>query len=90
MQREYTRERYLERIAWIKERKRDISLTTDIIVGFPGETDRDFEETVTLLEKVRYDARLRLQVLAAAEHAGHPHARRHLRRGQGAAALHSQ
>jgi tRNA-2-methylthio-N6-dimethylallyladenosine synthase len=56
MQREYTREWYLERIAWTKAAKRDISLTSDIIVGFPGETDRDFEDTMTLLEEVGYDA----------------------------------
>jgi tRNA-2-methylthio-N6-dimethylallyladenosine synthase len=56
MQREYTRDWYLERIQWTKDAKRDISLTSDIIVGFPGETDRDFEETITLLEVVGYDA----------------------------------
>ena len=56
MQREYTRDWYLERIAWTKAARRDISLTSDIIVGFPGETDRDFEETIGLLENVRYDA----------------------------------
>jgi tRNA-2-methylthio-N6-dimethylallyladenosine synthase len=56
MQREYTREWYLERIQWTKDARRDISLTSDIIVGFPGETDRDFEETITLLEAVGYDA----------------------------------
>jgi tRNA-2-methylthio-N6-dimethylallyladenosine synthase len=55
MQREYTREWYLERIQWTKDANRDISLTTDIIVGFPGETDRDFEETITLLAAVGYD-----------------------------------
>jgi tRNA-2-methylthio-N6-dimethylallyladenosine synthase len=55
MQREYTREWYLERIQWTKDASRDISLTTDIIVGFPGETDRDFEETITLLNAVGYD-----------------------------------
>jgi tRNA-2-methylthio-N6-dimethylallyladenosine synthase len=55
MQREYTREWYLERIAWTKAARRDISLTSDIIVGFPGETDRDFEDTVTLLDVVKYD-----------------------------------
>src|SRR5579875_1438443 len=55
MQREYTREWYLERIAWTKAARRDISLTSDIIVGFPGETDRDFEDTITLLEAVQYD-----------------------------------
>jgi len=56
MQREYTRDWYLERIAWTKAARRDISLTSDIIVGFPGETDRDFEQTITLLEAVNYDA----------------------------------
>ena len=55
MQREYTREWYLERIQWTKDATRDISLTTDIIVGFPGETDRDFEQTITLLDTVGYD-----------------------------------
>lgn len=55
MQREYTREWYLERIAWIKSAKRDISMTTDIIVGFPGETEEDFEETMSLLDVVGYD-----------------------------------
>jgi tRNA-2-methylthio-N6-dimethylallyladenosine synthase len=56
MQREYTRDWYLERIAWTKAAKRDISLTSDIIVGFPGETDADFEQTITLLDTVNYDA----------------------------------
>lgn len=55
MLREYTRENYLERIAWIKSAKRRISLTTDIIVGFPGETEGEFEETITLLHEVGYD-----------------------------------
>jgi tRNA-2-methylthio-N6-dimethylallyladenosine synthase len=56
MSREYTREWYLERIAWIKVAKREISMTTDIIVGFPGETEQDVEDTATLLEEVKYDA----------------------------------
>ena len=56
MAREYTREWYLERIAWIKAAKREISMTSDIIVGFPGETEEDFEETATLLSEVGYDA----------------------------------
>jgi tRNA-2-methylthio-N6-dimethylallyladenosine synthase len=56
MNREYTREWYLERIAWIKAAKRPISMTTDIIVGFPGETEADFEDTATLLDAVGYDA----------------------------------
>jgi tRNA-2-methylthio-N6-dimethylallyladenosine synthase len=56
MQRLYTREQYLERIAWMKSAKRDISITSDIIVGFPGETEEDFAETLSLLEEVGYDA----------------------------------
>ena len=55
MLREYTREDYLERISWTKSSKRPISLTTDIIVGFPGETEQEFEETIKLLEEVGYD-----------------------------------
>src|SRR5579883_382538 len=55
MQRLYTREQYLERISWIKAARRDISLTTDLIVGFPGETREDFEETIALLGEVQYD-----------------------------------
>jgi tRNA-2-methylthio-N6-dimethylallyladenosine synthase len=56
MNREYTREWYLERIAWIKAARREISMTSDIIVGFPGETEAEVEETATLLEEVGYDA----------------------------------
>ena len=56
MQREYTREWYLERISWIKAAKREISMTTDIIVGFPGETPADFEQTIDMLAEVQYDA----------------------------------
>ena len=55
MQREYSREQYLERIAWIRQSKRPISITTDIIVGFPGETEADFGQTMTLLDEVGYD-----------------------------------
>ncbi|MBI4891692.1 MAG: radical SAM protein, partial [Acidobacteria bacterium] len=56
MQRQYTREEYLERIGWLKASRRDIALSTDIIVGFPGETEEDFLETLSLLEEVRYDS----------------------------------
>jgi len=55
MQRLYTREQYLERISWMKSAQRDISITCDIIVGFPGETEHDFEETLSLLDEVQYD-----------------------------------
>lgn len=56
MSREYTRDWYLERMSWIHAAKRDISITSDMIVGFPGETDADFEQTITLLGAVRYDS----------------------------------
>jgi tRNA-2-methylthio-N6-dimethylallyladenosine synthase len=56
MQRLYTRDDYLRRIEWMKNARRDISITTDIIVGFPGETEADFEATLSLLDEVGYDA----------------------------------
>jgi len=56
MQRLYTREQYLERIAWIKAARREISITSDMIVGFPGETEADFERTLGLLDEVEYDS----------------------------------
>jgi tRNA-2-methylthio-N6-dimethylallyladenosine synthase len=55
MAREYTREWYLERIALIKAARRPISLSTDIIIGFPGETADDFIQTMDLLAEVEYD-----------------------------------
>jgi tRNA-2-methylthio-N6-dimethylallyladenosine synthase len=55
MQRLYARDEYLERIAWIKAAKREISITTDVIVGFPGETESDFAQTLSLLDEVGYD-----------------------------------
>ncbi|MDQ2835106.1 MAG: tRNA (N6-isopentenyl adenosine(37)-C2)-methylthiotransferase MiaB [Acidobacteriota bacterium] len=56
MSREYSRDWYLERMSWIKAAQRDISITSDMIVGFPGETDVDFEQTLTLVDEVKYDA----------------------------------
>lgn len=56
MQRQYTREWYLERIAWMKAARREISMSSDIIVGFPGETEADFQQTLSLLDEVGYDA----------------------------------
>ena len=56
MQRLYTREQYMERIGWMKAAKRDIAITSDVIVGFPGETEADFEETLGLLDEVGYDS----------------------------------
>ena len=55
MSREYTREMYLEKISWIKSARREIAMTTDIIVGFPGETAAEFEETITLLGDCQFD-----------------------------------
>jgi tRNA-2-methylthio-N6-dimethylallyladenosine synthase len=55
MNREYTRESYLERINWIKAARRPISISTDIIVGFPGETADDLALTMDLLAEVEYD-----------------------------------
>jgi tRNA-2-methylthio-N6-dimethylallyladenosine synthase len=55
MLRTYTREEYLEKIAMIREARRPISVTSDVIVGFPGETDEDVQETLSLLEAVQYD-----------------------------------
>ncbi|HEV3334210.1 MAG TPA: tRNA (N6-isopentenyl adenosine(37)-C2)-methylthiotransferase MiaB [Bryobacteraceae bacterium] len=56
MDRLYTREQYLARIEWLKNAKRHYSLTTDIIVGFPGETEKDFQQTLDLLDEVQYDS----------------------------------
>jgi tRNA-2-methylthio-N6-dimethylallyladenosine synthase len=55
MRRGYTRREYLEKINAIKEAKREISITGDLIVGFPGETDDDFNETMSLVAEVEYD-----------------------------------
>lgn len=54
MKRGYTREEYLEIISWLRRLMPGISLSTDIIVGFPGETDREFEETIEVLREVRF------------------------------------
>ncbi|MCP5118965.1 MAG: MiaB/RimO family radical SAM methylthiotransferase, partial [bacterium] len=56
MQRLYDRDRYMECIGWLKRSPRDIAITTDIIVGFPGETEADFEATLSLLDEVQYDS----------------------------------
>ncbi len=55
MKRDYTIVEYLERLGRLREARPDIAVTTDIIVGFPGESDEDFEKTLKLCESVRYD-----------------------------------
>lgn len=55
MRRGYTREEYLEKIGYIKRAKKDIAITGDIIIGFPGETEDDFNETLSLIAEVEYD-----------------------------------
>ena len=56
MNRKYTAESYLSLAEKIKERIPDITLTTDIIVGFPGETEKDFEDTFSMVERLRFDS----------------------------------
>jgi tRNA-2-methylthio-N6-dimethylallyladenosine synthase len=56
MDRLYTRDEYMRCIDWLKNARRDYALTTDIIVGFPGETDKDFQDTLDLLDAVQYDS----------------------------------
>ena len=56
MAREYGREEYLDRIRLMKQARRNIAISTDIIVGFPGETEDDFQQTLSLLDEVEYDS----------------------------------
>lgn len=55
MNRNYTRDGYLSLIRYMREKMPDITITSDIIVGFPGETEEDFEETLSILREVQYD-----------------------------------
>ena len=61
MKRAYTRDLYLEKVRMVRAAIPDIAITTDIIVGFPGETDEDFEDTMSLVEEARYDAAFTFQ-----------------------------
>ena len=56
MDRQYTRDEYMRRIEWMKNARRAIAISTDIIVGFPGETEEDFGETLSLLDEVEFDS----------------------------------
>jgi tRNA-2-methylthio-N6-dimethylallyladenosine synthase len=56
MRRLYTRDEYMRRIDWMKKARRNIAITTDIIVGFPGESEEDFQATLDLLDQVEYES----------------------------------
>jgi tRNA-2-methylthio-N6-dimethylallyladenosine synthase len=56
MDRQYSRSEYMRRIEWMRAASRPFAITTDIIVGFPGETEEDFQQTLSLMDDVEYDA----------------------------------
>ena len=56
MRRTYDRQRYMDRVSLIREHVPDCAITTDIIVGFPGETEADFEQTLEVVDEVGYDS----------------------------------
>ena len=70
MRRTYSRERYLELVARLRGALPNLSLTTDLIVGFPGETDDDFAETLSLVERLRVRRGIHLHLLRATRHRG--------------------
>ncbi len=85
MRRTYSRERYLDRVALIREHVPDCAITTDIIVGFPGETEEDFAQTLDALRAGRLRRRVHVRLLAAPRHRGGDAARPGGARGQGRA-----
>ena len=85
MRRTYTRERYLDRVAMIREHVPDCALTTDIIVGFPGETESDFEQTLAVAEAGRIRRGVHVHLLAAARHRSRHAPRPGAARAQGGA-----
>jgi tRNA-2-methylthio-N6-dimethylallyladenosine synthase len=54
MNRQYTRAQYLERVGWIRQVRPEMAFSTDVIVGFPGETEEDFQQTVSLIQEMNY------------------------------------
>jgi tRNA-2-methylthio-N6-dimethylallyladenosine synthase len=97
MRRTYNRERYLDRVAMIRELVPDCAITTDIIVGFPGETDADFEETMEVVDEVRYDSaftfvfspRRGTRAVELEDHLPHPVKRKRMDRLVGAVQRHA-
>lgn len=77
MNRHYTKDQYIELINKIKTKVPNVALTTDIMVGFPGETEEDFLDTLDVLEKVQYDSALcsfySVRKGAVAENMDNPH-----------------
>ena len=70
MRRTYTRERYLDRVAQIREHVPDCALSNDVIVGFPGETEADFEQTLSVVDEVGYDSAFTFVFSPRQRHAG--------------------
>ena len=84
MNRHYDRAKYLEEVRLARELMPELVLTTDIIVGFPGETAEDFAETLSLVDEVRYDAMFTFIFSAARGDEGRGHARPRAARGEAA------
>jgi len=69
MNRKYTRELYLQQVADLRAVRPDIALSTDVIAGFPGESDDDFEQTMDLLEEVRFHSSFSFKYSGSSRHA---------------------